>query len=115
MYVVLGENVTTNRWSYEGENSPDRWGEIDTKYKTCSTGLSQSPISLTSSNLVRKEAEIEIHYQPTPLVVNNNGHSIEVNYQPGSYAIINNKEYELKQFHFHTPSEHTLNGEKRDM
>jgi carbonic anhydrase len=35
---------------------------------------------------------------------------VQVNYQPGSTIKINGEEYELLQFHFHTPSEHTING-----
>ncbi|EAZ92094.1 carbonic anhydrase [Crocosphaera chwakensis] len=115
MSVVLGAGELNSTWSYEGENNPDRWGEISIEYETCSTGLFQSPIHLTSSNLIRENGNIETHYQATPLVINNNGHTIEVNYKPGSYVLINGQKYELKQFHFHTPSEHSLNGKKSEM
>jgi carbonic anhydrase len=40
----------------------------------------------------------------------NNGHTVQVNYQPGSTMKLNDDEYELIQFHFHTPSEHTINN-----
>ncbi len=113
--LVLGGDGTIGRWDYDGENGPSRWGEISVEYETCSTGLFQSPIHLTASNLIREEGKIETHYQETPLVINNNGYTIQVDYQPGSYAIINGQKYELKQFHFHIPSEHTLNGQKSDM
>lgn len=114
--VVLGGDETVGNWGYQGENSPTRWGRISGEYETCSTGLFQSPIDLTASNnFIREEGNIEIYYQPTPLVIKNNGHGIEVEYQPGSYAMINGQQYELKQFHFHTPSEHTLNGQKSEM
>ncbi|MDJ0660331.1 MAG: carbonic anhydrase family protein [Crocosphaera sp.] len=115
MSVVLGGNDISDSWGYEGENNPDRWGEISIEYETCSTGLLQSPIHLNHSNLIREEGNIETHYQDTPLVINNNGHTIQVDYQPGSYAIIDGQNYELKQFHFHAPSEHTLNGKKSEM
>ncbi|WP_198648190.1 carbonic anhydrase [Cyanothece sp. BG0011] len=115
MSLVLGASETNHSWSYEGANNPERWGEISIEYETCSRGLFQSPIALASSNLIRDNGNIETHYQATPLVINNNGHTIQVNYQPGSYAMINGEKYELKQFHFHTPSEHTLNGQKSEM
>lgn len=113
--VVLGADANNDNWGYEGTNHPDRWGEISSEYETCSTGLFQSPIHLTSSNLIRKKGKIETYYQATPLVINNNGHTIEIKYEPGSYILINKQKYELKQFHFHSPSEHMLNGKKSEI
>ncbi|MDJ0600730.1 MAG: carbonic anhydrase family protein [Crocosphaera sp.] len=115
MSVVLGADNITHSWGYEGENAPSRWGELKAEYETCSIGLFQSPIHLTASTSIREHRKIEPHYQVTSLVINNNGHTIQIDYQPGSYAIIDGQQYELKQFHFHTPSEHTLNGEKSKM
>ncbi len=49
-----------------------------------------------------------INYQRIPLTIKNNGHTIQVDYPPGSYIKINGEIYQLLQFHFHTPSEHTV-------
>ena len=40
----------------------------------------------------------------------NNGHTIQVAYDPGSSLEIEGTRYQLIQFHFHTPSEHTFEG-----
>jgi len=40
----------------------------------------------------------------------NNGHTVQVNIASGSTVIIDDIEFELKQFHFHTPSENNING-----
>jgi len=40
----------------------------------------------------------------------NNGHTIQVNYLPGSSIDIDGQSFELKQFHFHAPSENHING-----
>jgi carbonic anhydrase len=45
------------------------------------------------------------------MAIFNNGHTIEVEYHEGSYIIYNEKQYNVLQFHFHQPSEHTINGE----
>ena len=45
----------------------------------------------------------------------NNGHSIQVNYKPGSAVKVNDNEFELKQFHFHSPSENTIEGQSYPM
>jgi len=41
----------------------------------------------------------------------NNGHTIQVNYNEGSSIKVDGMTFELKQFHFHGPSEHTINGQ----
>ena len=44
-----------------------------------------------------------------------NGHTIQVNYNPGSTIKVNGNEFELKQFHFHSPSENTIEGRSYPM
>ena len=42
----------------------------------------------------------------------NNGHTVQVNYDDdGSFINIEGVRYDLVQFHFHIPSEHTFNGQ----
>ncbi len=45
----------------------------------------------------------------------NNGHSIQVNYASGSTIAIAGKTFELRQFHFHAPSEHQMHGQSFPM
>jgi len=47
----------------------------------------------------------------------NNGHTVQVNIAKENECTlrINGKSYELKQFHFHTPSEHLIDGETFEM
>lgn len=59
--------------------------------------------------------KIDFAYSDTPLKIVNNGHSIQVNCEPGSSVMIDGEKYELIQFHFHAPSEHTVNGQFYDM
>jgi carbonic anhydrase len=42
----------------------------------------------------------------------NNGHTIQVNGGAGNSIRVDGVTYRLLQFHFHTPSEHTLNGKR---
>jgi carbonic anhydrase len=44
------------------------------------------------------------------LEVVNNGHYVQVNPERGNWLGYNKAWYELKDFHFHAPSEHTLTG-----
>ena len=38
-----------------------------------------------------------------------------INYAPGSFIRVGDKQYELKQFHFHRPSEEKVNGKTYEM
>jgi carbonic anhydrase len=44
-----------------------------------------------------------------------NGHTIMISYSPGSFITVGGKRYELKQFHFHHPSEEKINGKNYEM
>ena len=46
-----------------------------------------------------------------PTLLFNNGHTIQVNVDAGSAIVYNGIRYDLLQFHFHAPSEHTLDGQ----
>ena len=98
-------------WSYAGETGPEHWASLDSSYEIMATGLRQSPINLTVTDISSAEPLVSINYQDSSVAVINNGHTIQVNVYDENYISIDGKEYELIQFHFHSPSEHTLNGE----
>ncbi len=54
-------------------------------------------------------------WQPQAFSVVNNGHTIQANASPGGFATSAGRKYELQQFHFHTPSEHALDGKRSAM
>ena len=97
-------------WSYGGASNPSRWHELEPEFESCKLGSVQSPIDI--SNYEEGEsAEIEFNYQPSQVEVVDNNRTIQVNYQPGNTVRIDGEEYKLLQFHFHTPSEHTIDNE----
>ncbi len=102
-------------WGYKETN----WASLDPSFKTCGTGKSQSPIDINPSNL-RPGPGFAFNYVPSSGKVHNNGHSIQVDLgkpakASGNQLLVNGKAYDLKQFHFHTPSEHTINGRRAPM
>jgi carbonic anhydrase len=101
-------------WGYAGNHSPDHWGSLSHEFALCGSGKSQSPVDLSATLRISPTA-ISTHYRPTPLRIVNNGHTIQVNYAPGSYAELGGKRHELLQFHFHSPSEHTVDGKHAAM
>jgi len=102
-------------WSYDGEGAPENWAQLDSKFEVCGTGKFQSPIDIQTAGLSKADREIVLNYQPSAINVVNNGHTIQANYDAGSYAEIDGKRYDLLQFHFHSPSEHTIDGSSTDM
>lgn len=98
-------------WSYDGDTGPEYWGDLDEEYRTCADGMEQSPINIESGHAAAKSiATLDVHYADAVPTAVNNGHTIQINYPEGSYIMLDGKQYNLLQFHFHAFSEHTING-----
>lgn len=103
-----------HHWGYSGEQGPEHWGSMDPKYAVCQTGEAQSPIDIQKAEKADLPP-LQFDYHPTPLNIVDNGHTIMVTYAPGSTLKVGDKSYELKQFHFHHPSEERIHGKQSDM
>jgi len=98
-------------WGYTGKGAPEHWGALKPEFAMCSKGKMQTPINIIPTKDVRLRP-LHFDYQAPATTIINNGHSIQVNVAPGSTLRVNGVTYELKQFHFHTPSEnHVVNHE----
>jgi carbonic anhydrase len=102
---------TDVKWEYEGEEGPEHWGELSADFSACSDGRNQSPVDLVASFHVDLP-ELVFNYHGTPLRETNTGHTIQLSVQPGMYLEIaeHDRQVELQQAHFHSPSEHTIDG-----
>jgi carbonic anhydrase len=97
-------------WEYEGEEGPSHWGELAAEFDMCQRGKNQSPVDLVS-DFDADMSTVKFDYtHPGQLQEVNTGHAIQENVQPGNFVSILDHQFELKQFHFHSPSEHTVNG-----
>ncbi|MGE5503013.1 MAG: carbonic anhydrase [Actinomycetota bacterium] len=96
-------------WTYEGHGGPAEWGSLAPEYGACGMGREQSPVDL-SKGIPAMLGDPVVSWQPMPLEIVNNGHTIQVNCAKGSKVTLDGKDYELLQFHFHHPSEHTIDG-----
>ncbi|MFA7279952.1 MAG: carbonic anhydrase family protein [Sterolibacterium sp.] len=96
-------------WTYDGKEGPKNWGKLSPDYQACGTGKEQSPIDIVDGQAASLPG-IGIEYPQTGLSIVNNGHTIQINYGAEGGASLGGKPYRLAQFHFHTPSEHTVNG-----
>ena len=109
--ALLASSHATH-WGYTGHEGPANWGDLDAKYSMCKAGSSQSPINITKSVQVDADdmQKIDFEYKTSAVSVVNNGHTIQVNIKDGSSITIDGIKFDLKQFHFHTPSENQIDG-----
>lgn len=117
--VLLSGTVSagseTVHWDYEGEDGPAHWGDLDESFSTCEMGKNQSPIDLVGT-LEADLPKLNFDYPNTGLLVEKNtGHAIQDDVRPGNMLRMQEETYELKQFHFHSPSEHTVGGQHYPM
>lgn len=101
-------------WKYEGENGAAKWGEMDSKFKACAIGSEQSPIDLNGA-IPANVHHLSINWKAEAFDIANNGHTIQVNAKDGGSSTFGKTVFELKQFHFHTPSEHAFAGKRSAM
>jgi len=113
-------------WNHDPASliGPLHWGTVTPSFATCGdsitgqVGMKQSPIDIVPGNaLAASFSKLFFKYKPTPLKVENTGHYVEVPYDPTSFLYVGSQPtdvYQLVQFHFHAPSEHTINGVRYD-
>jgi carbonic anhydrase len=97
-------------WGYSGKVGPPLWGSLDPEWSACGVGKAQSPIDIAPK--AASASAIEFRYKPTAATIVDNGHTLQVGLAPGSSISIDDHAYELVQFHVHTPSEHSVAGER---
>lgn len=103
------ESSHKSSWSYIGETAPEYWGDIHGN-ELCKAGLEQSPIDISKVQVSNKSAP-DIKYNISDMKAVDNGHTIVFTpTNKSNTAIIEGDTYELKQFHYHTPSEHQFSG-----
>lgn len=99
-------------------NGPENWGSIKPEWKVCGNGKFQSPIDLLDKRVQEfpQLGKLKKDYKPAPAVLKNRGHDIMLRWNGDAGKLnINGTYYKLLQCHWHTPSEHRLNGTKFDL
>ncbi|HEY7032955.1 MAG TPA: carbonic anhydrase family protein [Thermomicrobiales bacterium] len=112
---TAGGTPTPAHWTYEGEEGPAHWGDLDPAYAACSQGTAQSPIDIANPTHGDVPDLTFAEQALSPIRIINNGHTIQVTAPPGNTIAFDGTTYELTQFHFHTPSEHQIDGKAQAM
>jgi carbonic anhydrase len=78
----------------------------------------QSPIQLISKKFVKRGDALTVQRFKAPAEIIDTGHTFQVRFsadQPGASMNFEGEKFSLRQFHFHKPSEHLLDGKQYEM
>ena len=102
-------------WGYDDNTGPAHWADLSPEYRQCKTGHHQSPVDLSPSDVGRSLDDtvttIEIHYATPSIALKHTEKTIQGNVNTGNRIILSGEPFELLQFHFHHPSEHSIHGQ----
>lgn len=120
-HVDEAENDSLGKvyWGYAGDVGPEHWADLSPEFALCREGVEQSPIDLTGAvpiedvGIERRLGTEVLTFEQRARVMDlvDNGHTIQVTTDVPMALDLGDTRYELVQFHFHAPSEHTIDGE----
>jgi len=112
--LTCASMVSAAEFEYSSDLGPGFWGEIP-GFEVCA-GISpdarQSPIDISEVRTDSSLSALDLNLLETEIALINNGHTIEQEYHNGSTLTIDGVVYQLLQFHFHTLSEHAVEGKR---
>jgi carbonic anhydrase len=108
---TIPESCDGIEWTHHGaDNGQDEWVNLCQGYSACG-GDAQSPINITNAVSNNSLDSLSFNYGTTTVEIENNGHTVEFVCEAGSTVSVGGTSYPLKQFHYHSHSEHQLDGE----
>ena len=107
--AACGRSDQAVKWGYEGPGAPEFWASLSEGYATCADGKQQSPIDIAGYS-TGNAAPISFSYSADAASVRNDGKLVHVGYAAGNTLSVGQWTYELKSAHFHSPSEHRIDG-----
>ncbi|XP_057777929.1 alpha carbonic anhydrase 1, chloroplastic [Salvia miltiorrhiza] len=109
------EKAVQLQFTYSGAMGPDKWASLNPNFSLCATGKLQSPINIVSDRAVRstKLKALVRDYRAVNVTLVDNKFTVAIEYPDDTGGIsVDEKQYALKQMHWHSPSEHRINGKR---
>ena len=110
MAAGCGRGEQAVEWGYAGPGAPENWAALSQEYATCADGEQQSPIDISGYTAAETDRPISFSYVSNAKTVRNDGKFVHVDYAPGNILTAGQQAFTLKSAHFHSPSEHRIDG-----
>jgi carbonic anhydrase len=115
-FATWGATSPESKWSYAGSSGPARWAKLDKSFATCEEGLAQSPIDIPDAKVRKGDfPSMLFHYQPAPLSVTLEPHTLMVKFPPGSAMTIESGRFDLEELEFRRPGEHKVDDKSHEL
>lgn len=106
------ETTQTSNQNEVNENSPDATSKKEQGYilPGLDHGFEQSPVNIISSTNDKGKHNITLYFKDEINKIENLGHTVQLDFEEGSFIKQDDTTFAFKQCHFHTPSEHLIDG-----
>jgi len=98
-------------WRYTDGTAPEHWAKANASYAACDAGKMQSPIDLNQANAIG-DIELSTNYGPAKAKLSLGQHKVQIDAAEGQGMVSGDRQFNLIQVHFHTPSEHAIDGKR---
>ena len=102
-------NSSPVEWGYSGPGAPEHWASLSPDFAACANGKQQSPIDI-SGYVTGDLGAISFAFEEKQVTLHNDGRQVRAEFASGNVSTLGGREYQLKSAHFHSPSEHTIDG-----
>lgn len=108
MVAACGQD-TLVEWGYSGPGAPENWASLSPDFSACANGRQQSPIDITGYES-GELGPISFAFGEAAATLHNDGRQVRAEYRLGNVSVFGGREFSLKSAHFHSPSEHLVDG-----
>jgi carbonic anhydrase len=97
-------------WAYTGHGASEHWPSLSPDFATCANGRQQSPIDITAYQPASLAA-ISFSFVNYEATLHNDDRQVRAEYGLANSSMLDDTEFHLKSVHFHSPSEHLVDGQ----
>jgi carbonic anhydrase len=107
-------STAQEEFTYNGDTGPGFWSDLEKDFSACAPSPvgHQSPIDIDAVIEDPGLGPLNLILNKMPFTLINNGHTIMATPKYGGTLTIDRDVFTLSQFHFHTLSEHTVEGKR---